>query len=193
MHQSKVSMSLRSGSTYYILVAAVALLVAPVPQLYAQDQCQCSAPGSEDSRIANAIGGGLFAGLIAAVIPFHHAGALASASPAAGAPSALTTMSDSTDIAPTDSAAPRRLASTVAAPSGGAPGWVAGDPTPVARTSRRETGSALPTMTPAEAEADGMIAPKTATLLPALAMIGIGALLMGIIVLRIRQPRFRSR
>lgn len=102
-------------------------------------------------------------------------------------------MSDSTDIAPADSAAPRRLASTVAAPNGRALGYVAGDPTPVSYASRAETGPALPTMTPAEAEADGMIAPKTATMLPALAMIGIGALLVGIIVLRIRQPRFRSR
>ena len=48
-------------------------------------------------------------------------------------------------------------------------------------------------MTPTEAEADGMIAPKTATILPALAMIGIGAMLMGIFVLRIRRPRLRSR
>lgn len=184
-------MSFRAGSTLYVFAAVVALLVAPVPQLYAQDQCQCSAPGSEDSRIANAIGGGLFAGLIAAVIPFHHATALASAPPAAGAPSALTTMSDSTDIAPADSTAPRQLASSAADPNGSSPDRAAGGP--LARTSRGETAASLPTMTSAEAEADGMIAPKTATILPALAMIGIGAMLMGILVLRIRQPRFRSR
>ena len=190
MHESKALMSFRSGSTFYF-AAAVALFVAPAPQLYAQDQCQCSAPGSEDSRIANAIGGGLFAGLIAAVIPFHHAAALASAPPTAGAPSALTTMSDSTDIAPTDSAAPRQLASSAAAPNGSSPDRAAGGP--LARTSRGEIAASLPTMTPTEAEADGMIAPKTATILPALAMIGIGAKLMGIFVLRIRRPRLRSR
>jgi hypothetical protein len=38
-----------------------------------------------------------------------------------------------------------------------------------------------------------MIAPKTATLLPALAMTGIGLMLMGIFFLRIRRPRLRSR
>jgi hypothetical protein len=51
----------------------------------------------------------------------------------------------------------------------------------------------LPSITADEAEADGMIAPKTATILPALAMIGIGAMLMGIFFLRVRHPRLRSR
>ncbi|HLB10323.1 MAG TPA: hypothetical protein VK617_12360 [Gemmatimonadaceae bacterium] len=186
-------MSFRVGSAFCFLATTVGLLMAPVPQLYAQDQCQCSAPGSDDSRIANAIGGGLFAGLIAAVIPFRHAAALASAPPAAGAPSALTTMSDSTDIAPTDSMAPRRVASGAIAPNGSRPDYAADGLRPLARTSRGETAAALPSMTPSEAEADGMIAPRTATILPALAMLGIGAMLIGIIVLRIRQPRFRSR
>jgi hypothetical protein len=186
-------MSYRFGSRLYFIATAVALFVAPAPQLYAQNQCQCSAPGSDDSRIANAIGGGLFAGLIAAVIPFHHAAALASASPAAGAPSALTTMSDSTDIAPVDSTAPRQLASIAPAPSGSGPDYPAGGARPLARSARGETAASLPTMTPEEAEADGMIAPKTATILPALAMLGIGAMLMGIFVLRVRRPRLRSR
>jgi hypothetical protein len=191
MHKTKVLMSFRFGSRLYFIAAAVALFVAPAPQLYAQNQCQCSAPGSDDGRIANAIGGGLFTGLIAAVIPFHHAAALASAPPAAGAPSALTTMSDSTDIAPVDSTAPRQLASSATVPNGSSPDRAAGGP--LARTSGGEIAASLPTMTPTEAEADGMIAPKTATILPALAMIGIGAMLMGIFVLRIRRPRLRSR
>src|SRR6476646_11271394 len=110
-------------STIQVAVA-IAVLTVPATNLYAQDECQCSAPGAESSRIANAIGGGLFAGLIAAVIPFHHAGALAAASPAAGAgaPSALTVMSDSTDIAPGDSTKPRPSATYAAAsPRGDAP------------------------------------------------------------------------
>jgi hypothetical protein len=185
-------MSFRLGSAFCFLATTVGLLTAPAPQLYAQEQCQCSAAGSEDSRIANAIGGGLFAGLIAAVIPFRHAAALASAPPAAGAPSALTMMSDSTDIAPTDSTAPRRVASGAIAPNGSGPGNAAGGARPLARISGGEIAPSLPSMTPSEAEADGMIAPKTATILPALAMLGIGAMLIGIIVLRIRQPRFRS-
>ncbi|HEV7703142.1 MAG TPA: hypothetical protein VGO46_02575 [Gemmatimonadaceae bacterium] len=174
------------------VAAAAALLVLPATALYAQDGCQCSAPGGEDSRIANAIGGGLFAGLLAAVIPFHHATALASAAPGAGAaPEALTTMSDSTDIAPGDSSHSRALAST------GDPA-VPFDPNadasaPISRSSNGESASPLPSITAGEAAEAGLIAPKTATILPALGMIGVGAMLLGIFFLRVRHPRLRSR
>lgn len=177
-------MSFVARSTIHV-AAAAAMLTVSVPSLKAQDQCQCSAPGAESSRIASAIGGGLFAGLLAAVIPFH--GAIAAAPPGAGGPSALTVMSDSTDIAPGDSARPRELASAVA-PSG-APN--AGPN--VTRTSNGEAASPLPSITPDEAAAEGMIAPKTATLLPALTMIGIGAMIAGIFFIRVRRPRLRSR
>ncbi|MEO6414474.1 MAG: hypothetical protein ABIP73_00380 [Gemmatimonadaceae bacterium] len=175
------------------------MLLVPVSKVYGQEECQCAAPGGESSRIASAIGGGLFAGLIAAVIPFHHAGALAAAPTGAVAPSALTTMSDSTDIAPGDSAKPQQLASMAAAPNGGAAPNGAGAPhvgggaSPISRTSNGESASPLPTITPGEAAADGMIAPKTATMLPSLAMIGVGAMLMGIFFLRVRRPRLCSR
>jgi hypothetical protein len=181
-------MSLRY--TLYLAVAATILLV-PASKLYAQDQCQCAAPGGEDSRIATAIGGGLFAGLIAAVIPFHHAGALASAPPGAGAPTELTTMTDSTDIAPNDSTRPRQFASIAAGPTGAAGARRGG--APLSRTSNGESVTPLPSITPAEAEADGMIAPRTATILPALTMLGIGAMLLGIFFIRVRRPRLRSR
>lgn len=184
-------------STVGVIAAAVLLLV-PVSKVYGQEECQCAAPGGESSRIASAIGGGLFAGLIAAVIPFHHAGALAAAPNGAIAPSALTVMSDSTDIAPVDSANPQQLAS-IAAPNGGAAPNdaavppVGGGAAPISRTSNGESASPLPSITPGEAAADGMIAPKTATMLPSLAMIGVGAMLMGIFFLRVRRPRLRSR
>jgi hypothetical protein len=177
-------------STVHIAVAAAALTVS-VTKLHAQDECQCTAPGAESSRIANAIGGGLFAGLIAAVIPFHHAAALASAAPGLGAPAALTMMSDSTDIAPTDSTRPRRVGTYAASPSSA--GVPPSGGAPLSRTSNGESASPLPAITADEAIADGMIAPKTATMLPALAMIGIGAMLMGIFFLRVRRPRLRSR
>ena len=174
------------------VAAAVSILMVPAATLSAQNECQCAAPGGEDSRIANAIGGGLFAGLIAAVIPFHHAAALASAPPGAGAPEALTMMSDSTDIAPVDSTRPRELASIAASPSGaGAP--PAGGGAPISRTSNGESASPLPSITPGEAAEAGLIAPKTATILPALGMIGVGAMLLGIFFLRVRRPRLRSR
>ncbi|MDQ2932350.1 MAG: hypothetical protein M3Y05_16235 [Gemmatimonadota bacterium] len=175
------------------------MLVVPVSKVYGQEECQCTAPGGESSRIASAIGGGLFAGLIAAVIPFHHAGALAAAPNGAVAPSALTTMSDSTDIAPGDSAKPQQLTSLAAVPNGGAApndagaSPVGGRAAPISRTSNGESAAALPAITPSDAAADGMIAPKTATMLPSLAMIGVGAMLMGIFFLRVRRPRLRSR
>ena len=170
---------------------AVAALAVPAETLRAQDECQCNTPGGESSRIANAIGGGLFAGLIAAVLPLRHATAIAAAPPApgAGAPSALTVMSDSTDVAG-DSTRPRPGATYAAAPpradgpAGGAP---------LSRASTGEAAAPLPGITTAEAEAEGMIAPKTATILPALGMIGVGAMLLGIFFLRVRRPRLRSR
>jgi len=188
-------MSLAFRSTFHV-AAAVAFLMVPATKLYGQDQCQCAAPGGESSRIASAIGGGLFAGLIAAVIPFHHAAAIASAPPGAVAPTALTTMSDSTDIAPGDSAKPRQLASIAGAAGAPAAELVpaeAGGGAPISRTSNGESALPLPSITPSEAAADGLIAPKTATILPALAMIGVGAMLMGIFFLRVRRPRLRSR
>jgi hypothetical protein len=188
-------MSLVTRTTFNV-AAAACILMLPAVKLSAQNECQCTAPGGEDSRIANAIGGGLFAGLIAAVIPFHHAAALASTAPGAGAsaPEALTMMSDSTDIAPGDSTRPRQLASIAAAPAG-----ASGDPSaedggaPITRTSNGEAASPLPSMTPGEAAAAGLIAPKTATILPALGMIGVGAMLLGIFFLRVRRPRLRPR
>lgn len=188
-------MSFAFRSTVRVAVA-VAILVVPATKLSGQDQCQCTAPGGESSRIASAIGGGLFAGLIAAVIPFHHAAAIASTPPGAVDPTALTTMSDSTDIAPGDSAKPRQLASIAGAPGAPAAEAVpaaAGGGAPVSRTANGESASPLPSITPSEAAADGLIAPKTATILPALAMLGIGAMLMGIFFLRVRRPRLRSR
>jgi hypothetical protein len=192
MHLSKGLMSFVTRTAFRIAATATMLMV-PAATLSAQNECQCSAPGGEDSRIANAIGGGLFAGLIAAVIPFHHATALASTAPGAGAaaPEALVTMSDSTDIAPGDSARPRALASAADPNVPFDPN--ANEGAPISRSSNGESASPLPSITPGEAADAGLIAPKTATLLPALAMIGVGAMLLGIFFVRVRRPRLRSR
>jgi len=189
LNQASMRFAFRSAALTSLAVAA---LTVPAATLRAQDECQCNTPGGESSRIANAIGGGLFAGLIAAVLPLRHATALASAAPApgAGAPSALTVMSDSTDVAPGDSSKPRPSATYAAAsPRGDGP---RGGPS-LSRAPSGEAAAPLPGITTAEAEAEGMIAPKTATILPALGMIGVGAMLLGIFFLRVRRPRFRSR
>jgi hypothetical protein len=171
---------------------ALAVLSLTAQAVSAQDQCQCQDPGAESSRIANAIGGGLFAGLIAAVIPFHHAASMVAAAP--GAPTAggvdpLVQLSDSTDIASTGGAAPAAGASpqVVGAPLGGE---VADPATPASGAAApvQLASAPLPSVTPSEAAADGLVAPRTATLLPALAMIGVGSLLLGIFFLRVRHP-----
>lgn len=187
LNQASMRFAFRSAALAGLAVAALAV---PAATLRAQDECQCNTPGGESSRIASAIGGGLFAGLIAAVLPLRHATAIAAAPPGAGAPSALTVMSDSTDVAPGDSTKPRASATYAAAsPRGDGPAGGA----PLARASTGEAAAPLPGITTAEAEAEGMIAPKTATLLPALGMIGVGAMLLGIFFLRVRRPRLRSR
>lgn len=166
--------------SYRVVLPAVLLLLS-AQYLSAQEQCQCAAPGAESSRIASAIGGGLFAGLIAAVIPFHHASALAAAPAGAAvgdsaAPVALIEHADSSDIAPEGVAARR-----------GAPGARGvGDP------GMRVAAAPAASLAPQVSEAEGMIAPRTATMLPALAMIGLGALLSGILFLRVRRPHDRS-
>jgi hypothetical protein len=172
---------LRFANSSFRIVLATAFLLLSARNVSAQDQCQCAAPGAESSRIASAIGGGLFAGLLAAVIPFRHAAALAAAPAGAGAapgdsaaPSALTQYADSSDIAPEGT--PRSVAA-----AGGSQGQGRLDP------SLRAVAP-LPSMTPTQAEAEGMIAPRTATLLPALAMIGIGAVLIGIFFVRVKNP-----
>lgn len=168
---------LRFANRSFRMVLPAVFLLLSAPQLNAQEQCQCASPGAESSRIANAIGGGLFAGLIAAVLPFHHATALAAAPAGAAtdsaAPSVLVEHADSSDIAPEGSPA-RRAASA---------GRGVGDP------AMRVAAAPLPSMTPQEAVAEGMIAPRTATMLPALTMIGVGLLLTGILFIRIRSPR----
>lgn len=102
-------------------------------------------------------------------------------------------MSDSTDIAPGDSMRPRQLASIAGTPAAAGMPPATGGGAPISRTSNGASPAPLPSITPGEAEADGMIAPKTATILPSLAMIGVGAMLMGIFFLQVRRPRLRSR
>jgi hypothetical protein len=171
---------LRFANRSFRMVLPAAVLLLSAPHVSAQEQCQCTAPGAESSRIANAIGGGLFAGLIAAVIPYHHATALAAAPAGAAAgdsaaPSALVEHADSSDVAPEGSPARR------AAPAGAG----IGDP------AMRVAAAPQAATAPKETVSEGMIAPRTATMLPALAMIGVGLLLTGILFLRTRSPHRR--
>ena len=146
--------------------ALVAALLIVAPAVRTQQSCVCT---SQSSSIAAAIGGGLFAGLIASVIPRAHR-----AHRLVGAVTAADSTPPAEVVALADSSVELVRAETALAP---------------ARPPRaaRAPVSPLPSFTSSEAVTEGLVAPKTATFLPALAMIAVGVLLLGIFFLRVRQ------
>ncbi len=123
-----------------------------------QQDCLCATAGSS---IAAALGGGIFAGLLASALHHPHpvaAGAAAdstiavASTPVAGAPNP-----DSATIG----AEAKRLAVAGVVPA-----------------------APLPAYTSSAAAAEGLVAPKTSTFLPALGMIAVGVLVLGILFLR---------
>ncbi len=172
-------------------LTAALLAVVPLGGAAAQD-CGCQNRDSNaNGHIAGALGGGLFAGLIAAVLGIKHASE-ATAQPMMGpaggvgpgsAPTvsvstgALGTLPDSVDSAATPAAA-APLPATVAdarTPSGQRS---IGDPA--------HNVAYTPPMSARDAREEGLIPAKTASLLPAIAMMGAGALLLGLLLLRER-------
>ena len=170
-------------------LAAMLLGVAPLTGVAAQG-CSCQYKDSNaNGRIAGALGGGLFAGLIAAVLGMKHASE-ASAQPmvgpmrnmAAGAAPTVAVSTGSLDPAP-DSAASDGVA-PAAAPL---PAAVADQRTPNGQRSIGDPAHNVAYMRPmsaGEAQEEGLIPAKTASLLPAFAMMGTGALLLGLLLLR---------
>lgn len=180
-----------------VLVATL-LGATPLTGVVAQG---CSCPNRDSNangRVAGALGGGLFAGLIAAVLGIKHSSEAAAqpmvgsmASTAAGVAPTVTVSTGSLGLAP-DSAVSDSAASAVT------PNASAG-PVPVAVADRRMPGGQrsigdpahavayMPPMSAREAQQEGLIPAKTASLLPALAMMGAGALLMGLLLMRERS------
>jgi hypothetical protein len=177
----------------HLAVALTAALIGimPLAGVAAQD---CSCPNRDSNangRIAGALGGGLFAGLIAAVLGIKHASE-ASAQPAMGpaggvGPGAAPTLNVSTgslgalsDSLPDSSATPAAAAA----------------PLPASVADAREPGGQraigdpahhvayMPPMSARDAREEGLVPAKTASLLPALAMMGTGALLLGLLLMR---------
>jgi len=141
--------------------------------------CECKFPTSnENGHIAGSFGGGLFAGLVAAVLHIKHqreATLTPSVDPLSSMPSltpivVMASAGALVDDAPAPAAAP-------------AP----------ARRTPRPAASRAPRMSAAEAQREGLVPPKTATLMPAFAMIGVGALLLGLFLLRERSGHRRWR
>lgn len=182
-----------------VALTATLLGVVPLTGVAAQS---CSCPNKDSNangRIAGALGGGLFAGLIAAVLGIKHASE-AAAQPAVGpmgsmAPGAAPTLTVSTgslgsvpDSAIDSSATP----APAAAP---APAAVADARTPDGQRSIGDPArnvAYMPPMSARDAREEGLIPAKTASLLPAFAMMGAGALLMGLLLMREKLRGGRS-
>jgi hypothetical protein len=182
----------------------VALLgVAPLTGVAAQS-CSCPNRDSDaNGRIAGALGGGLFAGLIAAVLGMKHASE-ASAQPMvapmgsmAAGPAPTLTVSTGSLAAPPDSASDS--SATAGAPDAAAapsPASVADARAPHGQRSIGDPAhnvAYMPPMSARDAREEGLIPAKTASLLPALAMMGAGALILGLLMLREQSRGGRSR
>jgi hypothetical protein len=178
----------------HLTAALTAALLAGVPfgGVVAQD-CGCQNRDSNaNGHIAGALGGGLFAGLIAAVLGIKHASE-ATAQPMMGpagglGPGAAPTLSVSTGAL---GAIPDSYADSAATPAAAAPlpATVADARTPSGQRSIGDPAhnvAYMPPMSAHDAREEGLIPAKTASLLPAIAMMGAGALLLGLLLLRER-------
>jgi hypothetical protein len=173
-----------------VLTAAL-IGVVPLTGVAAQD---CSCPNKDSNangRIAGALGGGLFAGLIAAVLGIKHASE-ASAQPAMGpagglGPGAAPTLTVSTGSL---GAIPDSMSDSSATPAAAAapqPASVADARNPSGQRSIGDPAhdvAYMPPMSARDAREEGLVPAKTASLLPALGMMGAGALLFGLLLLR---------
>ena len=82
------------------------------------------------------------------------------------------------------------LADSTASPLGAGP---AAGSTASPAHPRRYAAGRVPRLTADEAKEEGLVPPKTATMMPAYAMIGVGSLLLGLFLLRQRTGHRRRR
>jgi hypothetical protein len=135
--------------------------------------CDCQFGNSnQNGHIGGALGGGLFAGLVAAVLHMSHqqqAAVLPSTVPVSG---------------PSPVEPP-----VVASASGEVAADPSADPAKKAVNPRPARAMAPRPMSPKEARQEGLVPPRTATIFPALGMIGAGCLLLGLFLIRERKRR----
>lgn len=157
---------------------ALALVAGGAVRVSAQ-VCECKFPESNaNGHIAGALGGGLFGGLLAAVLHLKH-------QREATLQPRVDPMASDGGIAPLVTASANGAVVPPLADS------AAGRPAPGHRADVPATPERAPLITRDQAQRDGLIPPKTASLLPAFAMIGAGALLIGLFLLRERRGRRR--
>lgn len=180
-----------------IAAALLALLMSSTLAANARAQvCECKFPDSnENGQVAGAFGGGLFAGLVAAVLHFKHT------KEASLDPSVIPFTADPLGIAPVVETSTGALANadSSAGPQSAAPAGDramplgAGAGSPALAHPRRRSPARAPQLTADEAMQEGLVPPKTATMMPAYAMIGLGSLLLGLFLLRQRTSGRRRR
>ncbi|HEX6806733.1 MAG TPA: hypothetical protein VF118_02030 [Gemmatimonadaceae bacterium] len=176
-----------------VAAASLALIVSTTLASSAHAQvCECKFPDSNaNGSVAGAFGGGLFAGLVAAVLHIKHT------KEASLDPSVVPFAADPAGVAPIVETATGALADTTASPLGAGPAADRGLPSGSGAASpahpRRYAAGRVPRLTADEAKEEGLVPPKTATMMPAYAMIGLGSLLFGLFLLRQRAGHRRRR
>ena len=153
--------------------------------------CECKFPDSnENGHVAGAFGGGLFAGLVAAVLHIKHT------REASLQPHVDPFTTAATPFDPIVEASTGSLANEPAAANGDTAPLANGLHRGAAPGATRRPGANRdvgrgPRLSANEAKQEGLIPPKTATMMPAYAMIGLGSLLLGLFLLRERGRRKR--
>jgi hypothetical protein len=178
-----------------VAAATLALLMSSTLAANARAQvCECKFPASnENGQVAGAFGGGLFAGLVAAVLHFKHS------KEAALDPSVVPFGADPVGVAPVVETSTGALANTdsSAGPQQAAPSGDRSQPVGAGGASpshpRRYAAGRAPRLSSDEAVQEGLVPPKTATMMPAYARIGLGSLLLGLFLLRQRSSQRRRR
>lgn len=172
---------------------SLALIVGTTLASSARAQvCECKFPDSnENGQVAGAFGGGLFAGLVAAVLHIKHS------KEASLDPSVIPFAADPVGVAPIVETSTGALADSTASPLGVAPAADRGLPSGARAASpshpRRYAAGRAPRLTADEAREEGLVPPKTATMMPAYAMMGLGSVLLGLFLLRQRSGHRRRR
>ncbi|HSC32248.1 MAG TPA: LPXTG cell wall anchor domain-containing protein [Gemmatimonadaceae bacterium] len=173
-----------------VAAASLALIVSSTLAVTARAQvCECKFPASnENGSVAGAFGGGLFAGLVAAVLHIKHT------HEASLQPRVDPFTADPVGVAPVVATATGEVAnSDSTAPAAGGPEARPAGSGPASPHMRRYAAGRPPRLTADEAMQEGLVPPKTATMMPAYALIGLGSLLLGLFLVRQRTSHRRRR
>jgi hypothetical protein len=172
-----------------IALAALMIAVGAIQTSRVEAQvCAEPSPGADEDvaagHAAGAVGGGLFGGLVLAVLHLKHQRDAASSL----APNAVPIAG-----AGTPAVAPNVTVSAGVLDPVPAPAAARSGARPNARVAARPAAARMPLLSSREAQREGLVPPKTATIFPALAMIGLGSLLLGLFLLRERARSRRHR